>query len=552
MKRAVVVGLACMLAMSGASAALAQEEDTTPEPVVRMGDWVEIGDDLFVNFIITNTMEYQTTTNYDFEGDIQDGTATTDCQSSACYAGQGDHFWNEGRIGFDVRYKKNLTAQLLYETQAVYDGSVIDDAATNTVHVERFWIDYDFENTPFRLRVGAWLYQPDIGGTRTDDDPGLHLFAEFGNFEFKFGAIIEQESSLAFDGRPESDPSVPNRLTNDNDNIHYEFLINYESKPHSFCLCVFWDRDRMETGKGQTEMDYVQVMPGWEGSFGPIQAVAQGMIGFGKAKDAGFDNIIDPAARPTRDELDIFTWGLLAGAEFDLGVVRPVVGAIIGSGDDDPNDADLNGYSPATTDESGQNIGSQIGFDVAGTGWSVTGDSRLDPPAQAPIAGSRGSGFKGSDQTFLVRLGWNAHRDLQGGTSENAAWTSNPFSNPGTLKVVAGVKVLPMEAHEVNVWYVYTAMLEPDLLNRASEGGLPQYREAITGNAIDFSRSLFHEIGAEWTWSLNKHFQIGPRGFVVIPNQGAQDIASTVACGNQPCKGEDIALMGAVQLRANF
>jgi predicted deacylase len=52
MKRAVVVGLACMLAMSGASAALAQEEDTTPEPVVRMGDWVEIGDDLFVNFII--------------------------------------------------------------------------------------------------------------------------------------------------------------------------------------------------------------------------------------------------------------------------------------------------------------------------------------------------------------------------------------------------------------------------------------------------------------------------------------------------------------------
>jgi len=259
MKRAVVVALACVLALSGASAAMA-EEDSTPQPVVRMGDWVEIGDDLFVNFIISLTTEYQTTHNLDFEGDIQDGTATLDCQSSACYAGQGDHLWNEGRIGFDIRYKKNLKAQFLYETQAVYDGSVIDDRATNTVHVERWWIDYQFNDTPFRLRVGAWLYQPDIGGTRSDDDPGLHLFAEFGNFEIKFGAIIEEESSTQFDGRT---PDVPNRLTNDNDNIHYELLFNYESKPHKFCLCIFWDRDRMEDGKGQTEMDYVQGMPGW-------------------------------------------------------------------------------------------------------------------------------------------------------------------------------------------------------------------------------------------------------------------------------------------------
>jgi hypothetical protein len=98
MKRAVVVALVCVWALSFQSAALAQEEDSAPQPVVRMGDWVEIGDDLFVNFIITLTMQYQTTTNLDFEGDIQDGTATTDCQSSACYQGQGDHLWNEGRI----------------------------------------------------------------------------------------------------------------------------------------------------------------------------------------------------------------------------------------------------------------------------------------------------------------------------------------------------------------------------------------------------------------------------------------------------------------------
>jgi hypothetical protein len=548
MKRAVVVvTLASVWALSFTSAALAQE-DSAPQPVVRMGDWVEIGDDLFVNFIITLTMQYQTTTNLDFEGDIQDGTATTDCQSSACYVGQGDHLWNEGRIGFDIRYKKNLKAQFLYETQAVYDGSVIDDRETNTVHVERWWVDYTFQGTPFRMRLGAWLYSPDIARLRFDDDPGLHVFAEFGNFEFKFGAIVEDESSTAFDGRT---PNVPNRHVNDNDNIHYEFLLNYESKPHQFCLCVFWDRDRMEDGKGQTEMDYVQIMPGWEGTLGPLQAIAQGMIGFGKAKDAGFDNIIDPAARPTRDELDIFTWGFLAAAEFDLGKVRPVLGIVFGSGDDDPGDDKLNGYTAHTTSEI-VGTGAATGFDVAGPGWSIEGDYRFDPPAQAPIAGGRATGFKTSSGLFMDRLGWNAHRDVQGGTSANAAWTNNPFSNPGTLKAFAGVKLLPMEAHEVSVWYVYTAMLEPDLLNRASEAGVAAYREAITGNVIDFSGSLFHEIGAEWTWSLNKHFQIIPGGFVVIPNQGVKDIASTVACGNQPCEGEDVALVGAVQLRAIF
>jgi hypothetical protein len=292
-------------------------------------------------------------------------------------------------------------------------------------------------------------------------------------------------------------------------------------------------------------------MPGWEGSFGPIQAVAQGMVGFGKAKDAGFDNVIDPTARPTRDELDIFTWGFLAAAEFDFGIVRPVLGIVFGSGDDDPSDADLNGYSPFTTDEVTA-TGSVTGFDVAGAGWAIEGDTRFDTPAQAPIAGSRGNGFKGSSGLFINRVGWNAHADLQGGTSPNPAWTNNPFSNPGTLKAIAGVKILPLEAHEVSVWYVYTAMLEPDLLNRASEAGVAAYREAITGNVIDFSSSLFHEIGAVWTWTINKHFSIEPRGYVVIPNQGAQDIASTVACGNQPCEGEDVALVGAVRIRAIF
>jgi hypothetical protein len=540
-----------MWVLSLAAAAMAQS--TAPKPVVRVGNWVEVGDDVFVHFILSNTMEYQTTTNLDFERKIQDGTASANGQSSATYIGQGDHFQNEARIGLDFKYKKNLEAQVLYETQTVYDGTNIDATDTNTNHIERFWIDYKFAGTPFRARIGAWLYGPDIAQLRQDDDPGLHLWADFGNFSFKFGAIIEDSSSLEFDNR-NANRAFPNnfvRYTNDNNDIHYEFLFNYTSKPHKFCLCIFWDRDRMEAGKGQTEADYVQIMPGWDGSFGPIQAMAQAAIGFGTAKDAGFDNIVDPAARPTRDSLDIFTWAFLASAELDLGMIHPVLGVVVGSGDDDPSDGKLRGYSPFTTDEV-TGTGAATGFDVASSGWSIQGDYRFDPPAEASIAGTRANGFKGSSGLFNNRLGWNAHRDVQGGTSANPAWTSMPFSNPGTLKLLAGVKILPAPAHQINVWYVYTSILEPDLLNRASEAGVAAYRQAITGNTIDFSSSLFHEIGAEWVWSLNKYFQINPRGFVVIPNQGAKDIASTVACGTAPCEGNDVALVGAIQLRAVF
>jgi hypothetical protein len=51
---------------------------------------------------------------------------------------------------------------------------------------------------------------------------------------------------------------------------------------------------------------------------------------------------------------------------------------------------------------------------------------------------------------------------------------------------------------------------------------------------------------------LDSLFQIQPLAFVVIPNQGVKDIASTVACGTQPCEGEDVAIVGRVQFRATF
>ena len=84
-------------------------------------------------------------------------------------------FYAELRFGVDFQYQKNLTFQLLFENQSVFDGNLIDDRANTSnpggtdvfgraastenpgFRVERFWTRYRFEGTPVTLFVGAEL-----------------------------------------------------------------------------------------------------------------------------------------------------------------------------------------------------------------------------------------------------------------------------------------------------------------------------------------------------------------------------------------------------------
>ena len=75
MKRYVTLVLACALVLAVGSTAVAQ---SVPAPVVRMGDWIEISDEVWMNLIFTTAWTYVTNTNNDFEGDIQDRPSSTD------------------------------------------------------------------------------------------------------------------------------------------------------------------------------------------------------------------------------------------------------------------------------------------------------------------------------------------------------------------------------------------------------------------------------------------------------------------------------------------
>ena len=160
----------------------------------------------------------------------------------------------------DFRYQKNLTFQLLFENQSVFDGNLIDDRANASnpggtdvfgraastenpgFRVERFWMRYQFAGTPVTLFVGAELKKVSQAGIFGNDDPGIGVEVEFGNLELSAKAYIERESQRL-------------GLENDNDLVNYVFTAELQPGSRTasgWMWCGFgtasWGRTRRRWG----------------------------------------------------------------------------------------------------------------------------------------------------------------------------------------------------------------------------------------------------------------------------------------------------------------
>ncbi len=137
MKRVLQLALVCALVVSLGSIAAAQ----APTPVTRMGDWVEIGNDVYMNFIGNTRIVYQTGHNNDYEDDMQDRSSTRANQSTTAHTNADDLLYQESRLGFDLKFQKNLRARILLEQQMTLDGNNIDngfDLAGNPSFTQEF------------------------------------------------------------------------------------------------------------------------------------------------------------------------------------------------------------------------------------------------------------------------------------------------------------------------------------------------------------------------------------------------------------------------------
>ena len=64
MKRFICLALVCAAVLAVAPIAMAQQK---PEPVIRIGDWVEIGNEVFMNIIAAGDIRHNNSHNMDFE-----------------------------------------------------------------------------------------------------------------------------------------------------------------------------------------------------------------------------------------------------------------------------------------------------------------------------------------------------------------------------------------------------------------------------------------------------------------------------------------------------
>src|SRR5881409_716581 len=76
MKRLTQGALVCVLMLAVTSLAAAQGTlqvpSGTPQPSMRFGNFIEIGNDVLMHIIATNQFVYYTSTNFDFEHKVRD------------------------------------------------------------------------------------------------------------------------------------------------------------------------------------------------------------------------------------------------------------------------------------------------------------------------------------------------------------------------------------------------------------------------------------------------------------------------------------------------
>src|SRR2546426_3341289 len=183
MKRLTQIVLVCVLMLAVASLAAAQGTlqvpTGTPQPALRFGNFIEIGNDVLMHIIATNDFRYQTTTNFDFERKVRDRTNTRSVANTVPQGGESDLFWILTRFGVDFRYQKSTEVQIVLEQRTNLDGNTTDDRFNNTnpggtdvfgrgtttenkgYSCRYCWLDYKFEGTPLRLRVGFDLWSVD-------------------------------------------------------------------------------------------------------------------------------------------------------------------------------------------------------------------------------------------------------------------------------------------------------------------------------------------------------------------------------------------------------
>jgi hypothetical protein len=585
--------------------------------VYRLGNFIEVGNDVWMHLLGTADVRYQAVHNFDFEERVRDRVPSRNPLDTREQSGDYTGLWNIIRFGADFRYQKNLNMELLLEERPNIDASsarsgmnstnpggtdVFGRAATTENNGPAFivaYVDYKFEGTPLRIRMGWDLSYVDQAGIVGDRDPRISLFGDFGNLDLRLSAVR---------------PRAGQRLGLDhNDFWYYVASAGYNLAPHRFQFDVVYFQDRffgadraLSTPIGGAAVcpggcftappigfvgqknDSVLFMGSWSGRVGPLRGLFQANLVTGWLRGGTQVAELPRGVNPRRF-YDLLAGGAVAYGEVDLGVVRPFLGVVFGTADNGrPNSKHLGGFN-------GQSFG-EISL-ITGTPWFAHLDTSnafaardYSCPARAQGLGeapnlpgvSFGSGantvtpgapglarspqnigtqvFTSSKAIGEVECSHtvgNAFNDRIGNLTHLGL--STPYANPGTLFVPVGLRVFPLKGYEINAWYAYKGWLNSHSLNVAFA---PERAARHMGG---IGTTQMHEIGGSVLWTLNPNFDIRLAGNLAYAGSAYKDLAHLAICdpgGIIPagrtyatasqCGGKNLAERVEVRLRGRF
>ena len=133
MKRLIQIVMAGILPLAMASLAAAQARPPAaagePQPVVRLGNFIEVGNDLWMHVLATADIRYTTVENMDFEHRVRDRASSRNPESTAAQVSESDENWIILRFGGEFRYQKSLVLHMQFEERKLIDGNTMDDRA---------------------------------------------------------------------------------------------------------------------------------------------------------------------------------------------------------------------------------------------------------------------------------------------------------------------------------------------------------------------------------------------------------------------------------------
>jgi hypothetical protein len=279
----------------------------------------------------------------------------------------------ESRLYFNAMPKdRRWSFYSALEFDRPVDTQVVDERGGRTEASSEFGLErlHGTMALPFNMRFHAgwdiWALDVNDGGGLVygDDNPGFWLTGDYGDLSFNVGYFKLQENN--FQASPEFDPSFANgNLEDEKDadrDLYAGYLTYTVDDQHKIQPFYAYDhirdipvRDLLSTfsngnfgiATGETaKTDSHHVGAYYTGELGMLELFGEGVYQFGTADDTGLKD----AGLTDYNDYDISAYAFAGNVAVDLEdfvgfSLKPHVGGLYTSGDDDPDDDELGGYT---------------------------------------------------------------------------------------------------------------------------------------------------------------------------------------------------------------